>query len=124
MDGKAAVRWCSFCFCLWIRVAITATPDIRSGKRSNDVSKRILDLEENWKKACEPATKLQEMRCRVRLREMQLETLESLLDRILICLNSYRDGEVACPADSLIEAIVKEINFHRLLTADSAVSEV
>lgn len=88
------------------------------------MSNRILDLEENRKKPCEPSNRLQEMLCRVRMREMQIESLESLLDRILICLNAYRDGEVSCPADSLIEAIVKEINFYRLLTTDSAVSEV
>lgn len=87
------------------------------------MSNRLLDFEENRKKSCEQGKRLQEMVCRIQALEMHLESLESFLDRILICLNSYRDGEVDCTADSLVEAVVKEINFYRLLTTDSAASE-
>jgi len=88
------------------------------------VTNRLLDFDESRKKSCEQGKRLQEMVRLIRLREMQLESLESLLDRILICLNSFRDGEVDCTADSLVDAVVKEINFYRLLTTDSAASEV
>jgi len=63
------------------------------------------------------------MQFRLRLQEMHIESLESLLDRILICCSAYREGEVSCSADALLDAVVQEITCSRLFTTDSAVSE-
>jgi|AMWB02.1.fsa_nt_gi hypothetical protein len=86
------------------------------------MSSRILDFEESRKKPGASGRRLQEMQRRIRLQEVHIESLESLLDRIVICCNAYRDGDVSWTADSLLEAVVQEINCTRLLTTNSAVS--
>lgn len=87
------------------------------------MSSRILDFEESRRKPGESGGKLQEMQRRIRLQEVHIERLESLLDRIVICCNAYRDGEVSWTADTLLEAVEQEISCARLLTTNSAVSQ-
>ena len=97
----------------------SCTLTLWNSKRSTGVSKRIIDFKENQKISSNMRDKLQELQFRIRARDTQLENLESLLDRILICINAYGSGEGEYPVPTILKSIVQEINLCRLLEADA-----
>jgi len=84
------------------------------------MSGSILDFEESWKSPHEVSARLSDLCRQVKVSKSRIRDLESLLDRILICLNAYGSGEGTYPVTTVVQAIVRDIALHRLLEADSA----
>lgn len=81
------------------------------------MSGSVADYEESRKGPREPGDRLSDLRRRVRVSESRIRDLESLLDRILICLNASEGGEGGYSLATVARAIVQDISLHRLLEA-------
>lgn len=84
----------------------------------------ILDAEERNNISAGLSNSLLDLHFQIRVLETQINSLESLLDRILVCLNAYGSGEGAYSPGTIAQAIVREIHFCRLLGVDSDASKV
>ncbi|MRR57038.1 MAG: hypothetical protein EG824_02320 [Deltaproteobacteria bacterium] len=84
----------------------------------------IPDVEENYDSSAGLSNSPLDLKFQIRILETQINSLESLLDRILVCLNAYGSGEGAYSLNTIVQAIVREIHFSRLLGDDSDASEV
>jgi hypothetical protein len=74
----------------------------------------MLDFEDRWKGARELIDRVVDLQTEIQVYENRLESMEMLLDRILICLNAYENGESRHSLASILEAIVQEIYCHRM----------
>jgi len=87
------------------------------------MSGRIADYEKGSSSPTELIDSLSELRRQVRERDLRIRNLESLLDRILICLNAFGSGEGAYSLPTLVQAIAQEIAICRLLDADTDIPD-
>ncbi len=73
-----------------------------------------MDFKENRKCTREMRERLLQLECLVRDRDARIRDLDLLLDRILICLNAYGDGRGAYSITEIVQAIVEDINRHKI----------
>lgn len=78
------------------------------------MSGRILDFEDKWKGTRELIDRVVDLQTEIEAYENRMESMEMLLDRILICLNSYENGESRHSLSAILEAIVQEIYCYRM----------
>ncbi len=78
------------------------------------MSRKVLDFEESRKGSPELIDMVADLQWEIRGFESRVEELESLLDRILICLNAYDTGESQHSSRTIFDAIVNDIYQFRL----------
>lgn len=84
----------------------------------------ILDVEDTYNISNGLSNSPLDLQFQIRVLETQIHSLESLLDRILVCLNAYGSGEGAYSLNTIAQAIVREIHFSRLIGVDPDASKV
>jgi hypothetical protein len=78
------------------------------------MSDKVLDFEENRIGSLELIDRVVDLQTEIIAYERRIETMESLLDGILICLNAYDNGESRQSLNSIVKAIVDGIYLYRL----------
>lgn len=83
-------------------------------RRSKGMSRKALDFEESRKVSAELIERVADLQWEVGEYEDRIEKLESLLDSILICLNTHENGESQHSLHTIFAAIVHDIHLFRL----------
>jgi hypothetical protein len=78
------------------------------------MSDKVLDFEESRINSLELIDRVADLQTEIISYEKRIETLESLLDGILICLNAYDNGESRQSLNSIVKAIIDGIYLCRL----------
>lgn len=78
------------------------------------MSRKVLDFEESRKVSAELIDRVADLQWEIRDYEDRMEKLESLLDSILICLNTHENGESQHSLRTIFDAIVHDIYLFRL----------
>ncbi|MDD2321263.1 MAG: hypothetical protein PHO83_14560 [Geobacteraceae bacterium] len=78
------------------------------------MSDKILDIEASRRDFPELIDRVVDLQLELQAYESRLETMESLLDRILICLNAFDNGESRHSLGTIAQAIVQDIYLYRL----------
>jgi hypothetical protein len=82
------------------------------------MSDKVLDLEESRIGSLDLIDRVVDLQTEIAAYERRIETMESLLDSILICLNAYDNGESRQSLNSIVRAIVDGIYLCRLQGAE------
>jgi hypothetical protein len=83
------------------------------------MSGKVLDFEESRIGSVELIDRVVDLQTEITAYERRIETMESLLDGILICLNAYDNGESRQSISSIVKAIVDGIYLCRLQGEES-----
>jgi hypothetical protein len=77
------------------------------------MSVKIPCFEENRCASSDLRASVAGLRSELRAYEMRVDNLELLLDRIMVCLSAYENGESPYSIDVIVGAIIREIYLHR-----------
>jgi hypothetical protein len=84
---------------------------------------KFLDFEESRIEVADLIDRVTDLQGEIRSYESRIENMESLLDRILICLNAYDNGESRHSLKTILDAIVYDIYSCRLQDTGSRFAE-
>jgi hypothetical protein len=78
------------------------------------MSDKVLDFKESRIGPLDLIDRVVDLQTEITAYERRIETMESLLDGILICLNAYDNGESRHSFNSVVKAIIDGIYLCRL----------